>query len=241
MSALIGHVRRNGAERFALILPNSAWGHSCERAVLADVARHGGPVLVATRWYNRGETAFSPYIVAARGAGAEALVAAVDEVEGAAVVRDLAALPPAKRLPVASHWGLAGGDFPALAGPALRQVDLVMVQTFGFADARGPAAARVASAARRLFGDRDLARFTSAGGLAHAYDLVHILARAVDGAGTTDRAEVRRALERVIDYRGLVRHFARPFTPARHEALGGGDAYLARFDERGVLVRARAR
>jgi branched-chain amino acid transport system substrate-binding protein len=75
--------------------------------------------------------------------------------------------------------------------------------------------------------------------MAAAYDLTHILARAIDRAGTTSRPAVRQALEEVEGYDGAVRRFRRPFAPGRHEALSPADLYLARYDGRGMLVRAR--
>ena len=50
-----------------------------------------------------------------------------------------------------------------------------------------------------------------------------------DQAGSTDRELVRDALEKVRDYRGLVRHYERPFTAERHDALGPGEVLMARF------------
>src|SRR3569623_3676159 len=76
-------------------------------------------------------------------------------------------------------------------------------------------------------------------GVAHAYDMMHILARAIDLAGSTDRAAVRDALEKVPDYRGLVKHYHPPFTAARHEALGPEQLLLARFRADGVLVPSK--
>lgn len=71
-------------------------------------------------------------------------------------------------------------------------------------------------------------------GAAQAYDLTHILA--LDRAGTTDRKKLRDALEHLGTYRGLVKTYAPPFTPARHEALGPDELLLARFRADGVLV-----
>ena len=75
-------------------------------------------------------------------------------------------------------------------------------------------------------------------GVAHAYDMTHILAKAIDLAGTTERAAVRDALEKVRAHDGLVRRYAPPFTPTRHEALGADELLMARYRADGVLVPA---
>lgn len=73
--------------------------------------------------------------------------------------------------------------------------------------------------------------------LAHAYDLTHILARAIDRAGSTDRAAVRAALEQVRNYDGLIKHYPQPFTPTRHEALSPQEVFMARYASDGSIVR----
>ena len=73
-------------------------------------------------------------------------------------------------------------------------------------------------------------------GTAHAYDMTHILAKAIDLAGKADRSAVRDALEHVREHDGLVKHYAPPFTPARHEALSPAELLLARYRDDGVLV-----
>ena len=73
-------------------------------------------------------------------------------------------------------------------------------------------------------------------GVAHAYDLTHILAKAIDLAGSTERARVRDALEKVGNYRGLIKTYPQPFTNRRHEALGPEDLLMARFRPDGTLI-----
>ena len=73
-------------------------------------------------------------------------------------------------------------------------------------------------------------------GTAHAYDLIHLLARAMERAGSTDRAAVRSALEDLGRYEGLMRNYDPPFTPERHDALDERDFRLSRFDGSGAIV-----
>jgi branched-chain amino acid transport system substrate-binding protein len=65
---------------------------------------------------------------------------------------------------------------------------------------------------------------------------MHILARAIDLAGSTDRKAVRDALEKLREHRGLVKSYAPPFTPARHEALSARELLVARYRADGTLV-----
>jgi branched-chain amino acid transport system substrate-binding protein len=114
-------------------------------------------------------------------------------------------------------------------------VDFSVVQTFSFFNARpAPLARFMASAAK--FGVRRIEDIESPVGVAHAYDMTHILAKAIQIAGTTDRAAIRNALEQVKVHDGLVKSYAPPFTATRHEALGTSELLMARYREDGVIV-----
>ncbi len=146
----------------------------------------------------------------------------------------MAALPAEQRLPIISHWGIAGGDFAAKTGEALTAVDLTVVQTFSFSGNTEPRAKAVAAAYSRRFG-QDVSTLRGQVGFAHAYDLVHLLAAAIRKAGSVQRAVVRDALERVDGVAGLVRTYRKPFGPTDHEGLDRSQLFLARFDQDGNL------
>ena len=74
-------------------------------------------------------------------------------------------------------------------------------------------------------------------GTAHAYDLIHILAAAIDKAGTTARPAIRDALEQVRNYDGLIKFYDRPFTEDRHEALRREDLFMGYFRRDGAILR----
>ena len=109
------------------------------------------------------------------------------------------------------------------------------MQTFSFFNARKEPLARFMATARR-FGIQRVEDIESPVGVAHAYDMMHILARAIELAGSTDRAAVRAALEKVPAHEGLVKRYAPPFTPARHEALGPAELLMARYRRDGAIV-----
>ena len=237
MQVMLREATRRGLKRVGLLLPNTAWGRSNEAAAEAHLAKGKGPAVAGIRWHNWGVKSLVDDYQVLRRAGAEAIVLVTNEAEGAVLVREVASLPEAERLPLISHHGLAGGDFPQLAGAALHEVDLTVVQFFGFAAPAGPRATRLRDAVLRASGASGPEGIPSAAGVAAAYDLVHLLARAVEHAGSTRRPAVRKALEELGPYDGAVKRFDRPFTARRHEALSASDLYLARYDTRGVLLR----
>lgn len=232
--ALLEEARRRGMTRIGVLAPNTSWGRGSLKAAETHARAFPGLTLTGVQWYNWGDKSLLARYrdLVLSGAGVILLIA--NETEGALLVREMSALPPAERLPVLSHWGVSGGDFHALTGGLLDQVDFSVVQTFTFVGNTAPKAESVLAQVRRLFGVEELAALPSQVGLAHAYDLTHILARAIDRAGSTDRAAIRDALEGLGRIDGLIRTYDPPFTPERHEALTPEFVFVGRFTREGV-------
>lgn len=235
--AMMKFARDNGYQRIGLLLLNTAWGRSSQKAAEEYVAKHPQPVIAGTRWFHYGDRSFAEQYRALLAADAQAIILVANEREGALFIQEAAELQNRERLPIISHWGITGGNFLELAGPALREVQLSVVQTYSFIGAKNPKAERVLASTRRLFGVQNARALVSPVGVAHAYDLTHILALAIDKAGSTKRTAIRDALEQVRNYRGLVKNYPRPFTPERHEALSEDDVFMAAFASDGALVR----
>ncbi len=237
MPALVEAARRKGRGKLAVLVPNTAWGRSNLAALAKAVSTRPDVSVAAEATYNWGDKTLAHHITTARAAGADAVILVANEAEGAMFVREMALLPEADRLPIFCHWGVAGGRFVEMAGGALQQVDLSVVQTFTFTGNTRPQAIATLAAARRRFGIAAAAEIPSQVGFAHAYDLVHILARAIDAAGSTDRAAIRDALERLGPHDGLVRRYDPPFTEDRHEALSPAEVFVGRFLPDGSVAR----
>jgi len=68
-------------------------------------------------------------------------------------------------------------------------------------------------------------------GTANAYDAMHLLAMAIEQAGSTDANAVRSALENLkATYQGLIKTYNLPFTPENHDALGPNDYIMVRYE-----------
>jgi branched-chain amino acid transport system substrate-binding protein len=236
MPKLLETASERGLGRVGLLLTNTSWGRSNLAAAEKFVASGKGVKIVQTAWYNwRDQTLVARY-QALRSAGAQAIVLVANDDEAAVLVREVAALPQAERLPILSHWGVTGGEFARQAGPALNQVDFSVIQTFSFFRADKQALARFMASLAAVSPIRKIEDIGGPVGVAHAYDLMHILARAIELAGSTDRKAVRDALEKLREHRGLVKAYAPPFAPGRHEALGARELLIARYRADGVLI-----
>jgi len=236
MPKLLQTARKRGLRRIGLLLTNTSWGRSNLAAAEAFAARNEDIRIVKTAWYNWRDQSLVARYQALRSAGAQTVVLVANDDEAAVLVREVAALPRSERIPILSHWGVTGGEFVRQAGPALQQVDFSVIQTFSFFKADQQQLARFLKSAALVSPVRRIEDIRGPVGVAHAYDLMHILARAIDLAGSTRRAAVRDALERVGPYRGLIKRYAPPFTPNRHEALSARELLIARYRADGVLV-----
>lgn len=222
-----------GCRVIGMLVPNTAWGRSCMEALRALGARAGAAGRV--EWYSWGEKTLLPQYRALAAAGVDGMIAVANEREAALLVREVGALPVAQRMPVAAHSGVVGGDLFALAGPAVDKVDLAIVQSFVFG---ALPSARERHVLRALAAQPGAAAaHVSSAGFAQAYDLMHLLGRAVEQSGGTDRTRVRQALERLPRYEGLIKTYAHPFSPDRHDALDASDIFMAGFMKDGRLVR----
>jgi branched-chain amino acid transport system substrate-binding protein len=239
MPRMLKSAEKRGLRRVGLLLTNTSWGRSSQVAADRYALQPGGVKIVQTAWYNWRDTSLIAAYNRLRQAGADAIVLVANDDEAAILVKEIAALPAAQRLPIISHWGITGGNFVGQAGPALQQVDLTVIQTFSFFQADKQALATFMRAAAMVSPIRNIEQIQSPVGVAHAYDATHLLARAIHIAGSADRAAVRDALEKIPDHRGLVRRYHPPFTPSRHEALGPEQLLMAHFRADGVLVPAR--
>jgi branched-chain amino acid transport system substrate-binding protein len=238
MPKMLHTAAARGYGEVGLLLTNTSWGRSNLAAAEKHVAAAGQPKITRVAWYNWTEKSLIEQYRRLLESGARAIVLVANDDEAAVLVREVAALPPARRIPILSHWGITGGEFVKQAGPALQQVDLSVIQTFSFFKAEKNALERFMRTAKTTGAIGRIEDIKAPVGVAHAYDMMHILARAIEMAGTADRSRVRDALEKIREHKGLIKRYSPPFTPTRHEALGPDELLMARYREDGVLVPA---
>jgi branched-chain amino acid transport system substrate-binding protein len=241
-NAMLAHLEQRGFKRIGMMMLNTSWGRSTKKAVEDYILRRPGVAIARTQWidWDDNEDSMLTKLQQLRSAGAQAILLTANANEASALARAMLRLPPSERLPVASHWGVTGGKLPDMVGKDFYQLDFNVVQSYSFIGQKSPAAARVVAAHQAMAGSTSARSIISPVGVAHAYDLTQILARAIDLAGSTERMAVRNALEKLPPYAGLIRKYAPPFTPGRHEALSQSDIFMARYSPSdGALERIR--
>lgn len=239
---MLKHLAGLGRRRVGMLMLNTSWGRSTKTYAEQSVGRFKGLSLAGVQWMNWDDNveSIAAKVATLRESGADALLLTANAEEAALLCKAELQRPPGDRLPVASHWGVSGGNLPQLVGPGLHDLSFAVVQTYTFIADTSATARRVVASHNRLFGTRSDRDIVSPVGVAHAYDLTHLLAGALSIAGSTDREAVRSALERSRPYAGLIKHYRQPFSPARHEALELSDVFMARYARRdGALERIR--
>lgn len=222
-----------GARRPGIIADTSGWGE----ANLAGISQWLTKLEVeaaGTVRFNQGEMDMRADLARLKEAGADLLLLVANAPEGASIVRSRALLD--WDIPVVSHWGISGGRFADMAG-ADNIHDVYTLQTFSFQGNLSPRGQEFLLAYHNRFGTHEPGEILSQVGVAHGYDGVHLLALAIERAGSAEGSAVRQALENLGEYRGLVKTYNRPFSPSGHDALLAED-YMMTVWSHGHLIPA---
>lgn len=230
-NAMLANLDKRQLKKIGLMMLNTSWGRSTKLAAEEYVKRNPSMALMGTQWINWDDdvASMSEKLHYLKNTGAQALLLTANAGEAAILAKAMLKLPKNKRLPIVSHWGVAGGDLPGMVGPDFHQLDFRVVQTYTFIGQKSPSAMRVIAAHNAMTGGHGARSIASQVGVAHAYDLTHILAKAINMAGSTNRKAIRDAMTQVRHHAGLIKDYSAPFTEERHEALSESDIFLARY------------
>lgn len=217
------------------ILPNTAWGRSAEKVIQEKSGPHTAQFPVV-RWYNWGDTSLKEHYKACLDSRTQGLLFVGNEKEGAILVKEIAAQSRPMRMPVVAHWGAVGGTLHELVNEDLSMVSIDFIQTFTFISNKRPRAIYLADWIMKKNGLKSTLDIPSPVGAAHAYDTVHLLAKAIDMAKTTSPPQIRDALEKLPAFHGAVKHYTKPFTHQRHDALDKSQVLFVKLTQSGQLI-----
>ena len=234
---LVDHVLEK-YQRPALLLENTGWGRSNFQAMTSAMEEKGmKPVTV--EWFNWGEEDMSSQLDSMEEHQADVVLMVANAPEGAMIVKNMASRTTP--IPIVSHWGITGGYFFKNVQSYLDKIDLVFLQTFSYKPCGNEKACQLTEIYLDTYNLSYPERIDAPVGVAHAYDLVHLLAAAIRQAGTMDRPRVRDELERLPSYQGVLKRYHPPFTRENHDALNRDDFILSRYDAHGRIVSLETR
>lgn len=234
---LVRQAVNSGNSKIALVLEQTAWGRSNEKA-MKQALMQAGLDPVAIEWFHWGHHSFSTQIERLAAANCDSILFVGNPLESVKLIEAVAAIPESQRPIVISHWGITGGEFYDLAHEHLDKVKLSFLQTFSFIEPKLPERVQeLQQAYLETYADcNDAKDIICPVGTAHAYELMLMVAAAVQQANSIEHQSVITALEALRDYRGIIRDYPHPFPPHHHDALDESDFILARFGEDGAII-----
>ena len=217
-----------GSKKPGLMLINNPWGESNEKGLVAADKDNTSVEIAGIEKFESADVDMVPQLTRLKEKGADSIILVVNTPPGAQMMKSRERM--GWKAPVISHWGISGGRFPELAGATAG--DAHFVQTYSFFGKLNPTGERVLAALKQKYpqvkGPEDI--FAPVG-TANAYDAMHLVARAIEQAGSTDGDKVREALEGLkAAYQGLIKTYTKPFSSDDHDALGPDDYVMVRYD-----------
>ena len=225
---ILKKAKDEGCENVTLFLEQTGWGRSNEKS-MGKASKQLNLPIKAVEWFHWNSQNIDQLVAKTVSDGTQCIALVANTPEGAQIINAVANLDSKNRPKVFSHWGIVGGDFLAKVSAEQREkVELYFLQTIDF---KVPKTEK-GVALKKAFEERyaEASSYEAFNGVAHSYDLVHLLALAVEKAGTTESSKVQKALEQLDQFKGAMKTYQRPFTADRHEALDASDYIMMQFD-----------
>ena len=207
-------LKRSANNKVGILYENTGWGRGAYPNIQAAL-REQGEEEVGAETFNWKDTDMTPQLIRLRDAGAESLVMWGLDREGNQIMRSLQKIGwnPVK----IGAWGFAG-NLGELAGE-LANCSLIM-QTYSWMGELEPKAQELYDIMQSEYGVEKQEDIRMGSGVANAYDAIHIIAKAIESAGSFDRQKVYEAMFEVR-HDGLVMNYDPAFemTEERHDAI----------------------
>ncbi len=220
-----------GTKKAGLMLINNPWGESNEKGLKA-AGKIENVEIVGIEKFEGKDVDVVPQLLRLKKAGADTLFLVANAAPGAQMMKSLGRM--GWKVPVVSHWGISGGRFPELAGNMAEKVDFI--QTYSFFGEQGPVGKKLLQNLIAKYDDINGPEdVIPPVGIANAYDAMHLVALALDKAGSTDGEALRKAFLSIGPYQGLIKNYETPFTEENHDALNYKDYVMVRFQGKRIV------
>ncbi len=187
-------VEKMGAKNLAFIAVNDDWGRGTAKTFTSEVQKVGGKV-VTTEYFEPGETNFAPLLTKIKGLNADGVFFVAITQDGAMLMRQYKEM--GLKTKVFGVGSLATDTFAKLAGPASEGIYVMAPYV---PSAPGKKNEEFINKYRaRAKEDPD--KYSLAG-----YDVVYIIAQAIERGKSTEPAKIREALEKT-NYEGIVSRY----------------------------------
>jgi branched-chain amino acid transport system substrate-binding protein len=234
-------VKKFGHTKVGLLNWTGGWGVT-GRTELQRRLKENGLNPVADETFDSNDTDMTPQVIKIKNAGAQSILNYALVRENTFVVKTKEKLK--NEIPYVSAWGIAGPAFWKAAGASAEGV--LTSTTVTIDGPQSPERTAFLNEYRKRHNQEMDAPVFGVG----AYDVVYLLKTVMERDGT-DPKKVRDGLEKIPEFKGLVKHFKRPvFTRDRHNAVTEEDMVMTRwtngkmleiqFDAKGPFVQIDA-
>lgn len=224
--ALVNYAAKSyQAKNPGMMLINNAWGESNQKGLTAALgeSKLGN---AGVEKFEEKDLDLTPQLSRLKAARADAVFLVANAAPGAQVIKSLERMN--WNVPVISHWGISGGRFPELAGNWSQKV--VFIQTYSFFGAQNDVGKKVLESLKKKYPDiKQPADIVPPVGYANAYDAMQLTALAIAAGGGADGDKIRAGFYKIGEYKGLIKTYKQPFTPANHDALNENDYVMVKF------------
>lgn len=246
-------IKNDALKKPFLLLESTGWGNSNKKTFSKTLKRHGIiPQGIKQFSWGIGNNEAKNILRDIYSSGADIIFFVGNAPEGKVFAQAMASLPEEKRIPIRSHWGITGGDFPIVINREIREkIDLKFIQTkFSFvsknrSEFSNDIFVNLQKQNPTVQTPIDLKAPT---GFIHAYDLTKIMVSALKGSKRSDsivrmRKNLKRSLETLKSpIKGLIKTYHKPFSLFcdqnidAHEALSINDYMMARYGKNNEII-----
>ncbi|MBF0194005.1 MAG: DctP family TRAP transporter solute-binding subunit [Magnetococcales bacterium] len=228
------NMEQQAKNNIALLLENSVWGRGFYKSIKTEIDRKklSTPIV---EWLNKGQDDFLPTLRKLKQSSVTTVILVSNPKEGVKIVNGINKLKAG--ISIVSHWGVTGGNsFWEDTKDSLSSVNMVFPQTFSFIDNKNQKANQVSKLYIKNYGLDTSKEIPVPVGTAQAYDLLHLLALAIEKAGSVDPSAIRTALENLGPYEGLIKTYSPAFSTSNHDGLDQTDYFMAKYNKNGRIV-----
>ena len=217
-------VSNYGSEKPGMILINNPWGESNEKGLIKALEKRGMEYAGIEK-FESNDVDVVPQLTRLKENGADGLFVVANVAPTAQVVKSLDRM--GWDVPMASHWGPAGGRFTELAGKSGEKLHFIQTYLFSEGD---PKSDEMFAKLQKSFPEiKTRADVTPATGIANAHDAMLLLAAAIEKAESTDGPAIRQAMYEIENIEGLIKTYVDPFSPEDQDAIAPEDYVFAQF------------
>jgi branched-chain amino acid transport system substrate-binding protein len=217
--------------KFGLLMINNPWGESNQKGLTAALAAQG-LTAAGSEKFSDSDVDIVPQLTRLKNAGADTIFLVSNVGPAAQAVKSMDRM--GWKVPVVSHWGIAGGRFTELGGPNAGNVHFV--QTYSFYGKLSPTGEKVVAELKAKYPDvKSVNDINPAVGVANAYDGMKLTALAIAAAGSTDGDAIREGYYKIDRYEGLIKTYVKPFSTGQHDALDENDYVWAHFVDNRIV------